>query len=323
MRRRLATAAICALGLTALVAPSADAAAAREATAPTPVAGPTPAPLLGAGQQAVVRYCDGQKALVTEPATWHRRAPVAVYVHGGSWVAGNYDSGGSLIDAIRQALTAKGFVVVGVDYRLGPRNPWPDQIDDVKCAIRYVRHNARRLGVDPAAVGAWGQSAGGQLAALLGTAGAPVGWDVGPYLDESSRVEAVVDISGPSDLLTMGTKGDALGVARSFLSLLRPYPDDQLGFDLKTSSPVTYVAPGDPPFLILDGSNDEIVSPHQSQELAWDLGANGVPRRLVTVARGGHALDTRGESPSESALVALVVDFFERTLVGHVPISSN
>ena len=86
---------------------------------------------------------------------------------------------------------------------------------------------------------------------------------------------------------------------------------------------MTYVSPGDPPFLILDSNNDEIVYPQQSQELSWDLGANGVPHNLVQVTQGGHEFDTVGESPSETAIIGLVVDFFARTLVFHQPITSN
>ncbi len=146
---------------------------------------------------------------------------------------------------------------------------------------------------------------------------------MGPYRHESSRVEAVVDMAGPSDLLTMGDQGDAVLVAESFLSLLGAVPSRQLGADLKRASPVSYVAPGDPPFLILDSNNDEIVYPEQSNELAWDLGLAHVPHRLVTVTGGGHAFDTVGELPPESGVIALVVDFFVRTLVTHQPVGGG
>jgi dipeptidyl aminopeptidase/acylaminoacyl peptidase len=82
---------------------------------------------------------------------------------------------------------------------------------------------------------------------------------------------------------------------------------------------VSYIARGDPPFLILDSNNDEIVYPEQSNELAWDLALAHVPHQVVTVFDGGHEFDTAGEFPSESAVIALVVDFFVRTLVAHGP----
>jgi acetyl esterase/lipase len=207
--------------------------------------------------------------------------------------------------------------VVSLNYRLGPHDHWPAQIVDVKCAIRYLRANARRFHINPKAIGAWGQSAGGHLVALLGTAGPTAGWDRGAYRNESSSVQAVVDMAGPSDLLTMGDQGDAVLVAESFISLLGDVPNEQLGADLKKASPTTYVHKGDPPFLILDSNNDEIVYPEQSQELAWYLGVDKVPRQLLTVYDGGHEFDTVGEVPSETQVVQAVVDFFVRTVMEH------
>jgi acetyl esterase/lipase len=272
---------------------------------------------LVAGQQVTIHYCSNQKARITEPASLHGPAPAAVYVHGGSWVSGDYDTGGFIISSIGPALAARGFVVVSLDYRLGPRDHWPAQIVDVKCAIRYLRANAQRFHIDRAEIGAWGQSAGGHLVALLGTAGRSAGWDIGAYDDQSSGVQAVVDMAGPSDLLTMGDQGDAVLVAESFISLLGSVPTRDLGADLKKASPTTYVKKGDPPFLILDSNNDEIVYPEQSTELAWYLALDGDPRQLVTVTRGGHEFDTAGEVPSQAAIIRLVVGFFVQTLLLH------
>ncbi len=319
VRRGVAFASVCALGVGVLAAcagasPAPPAAATR---------GTTPDPVLAAGERATVVYCNHEEARITEPSALHGPAPAAVYVHGGSWVSGNYDTGGFISGTIGPALAAKGFVVVGLDYRLGPRQHWPDQIADVKCAIRYLRANAHSLHIDPDEIGAWGQSAGGHLVALLGTAGPSAGWDVGPFLDQSSRVQAVVDMAGPSDLLTMGNQGDAVLVAESFVSLLGRVPKTQLGAALRAASPVTYIARGDPPFLILDAPNDEIVYPQQSEELSWDLGANGVPHELVSVTQGGHEFSTPGESPDEAAIIQLVVDFFVRTLVLHQPVGGG
>jgi acetyl esterase/lipase len=273
---------------------------------------------LVAGQQVTIRYCNNQKARITEPTSLRGPAPAAVYVHGGSWVSGDYDTGGFIISKIGPALADRGFVVVSLNYRLGPHDHWPAQIVDVKCAIRYLRANARHFHIDTSEIGAWGQSAGGHLVALLGTAGRSAGWDRGAYLKESSSVQAVVDMAGPSDLLTMGDQGDAVLVAESFISLLgSSVPPEDLGAALKKASPTTYVKNGDPPFLILDSNNDEIVYPEQSEELAWYLGVDSVPRELLTVYDGGHEFDTVGEIPSEPEVTAAVVDFFVRTLVEH------
>lgn len=319
MRRPLFALLVCALALVALTAgPTSASSSPRGIPSGTP-----PAPTLTAGQHATVTYCNHQKARITEPSTLHGPAPTAVYVHGGSWVSGNYDTGGFLIKKIGPELANQGFVVVSVDYRLGPKARWPAQIVDVKCAIRYLRANATRLNIDTNEIGAWGQSAGGHLVALLGTAGPSAGWDVGAYANESSKVEAVVDMAGPSDFLTMGNQGDSVGVAETFVKLLGPFHRKKLGADLRAASPINYVAAGDPPFLVMHSTDDEIVFPQQSNELTWDLAANGVPHQLMMVVGGGHEFDNPGEAPTEAGITQAVVEFFARTLVLHQPISNT
>ena len=146
----------------------------------------------------------------------------------------------------------------------------------MKCAIRYLRANARQLNIDPDEIGAWGQSAGGHLVALLGTAGPSAGWDVGAYTDESSKVQAVVDMAGPSDLLTMGNQGDSFAVAETFVDLLGHVPHKQIGADLRADSPVTYIAPGDPPFLV------DALHRRRDRLPAADPGDGMGPRRPTT-----------------------------------------
>ena len=282
----------------------------------TPV-GTGTVPTLVAGQKITVTYCNHQQARISEPVTLRGRAPVAVYVHGGSWVSGDYDTGGFIISEIGPALAAHGFVVASVNYRLGPDGPWPAQIEDVKCAVRFLRANAAALNINPNAIGAWGQSAGGHLVALLATASPAVGWDVGAYRNQSSRIQAVVDMAGPSDLLSMGDQGDSGIVQDSFISLLGPVPPTQLGAALTAASPTTYIAKGDPPFLIMYADNDRIVYPQQSQELSWDLSANDIPNQLVVVNGAGHEFDQAGGSPDPAQITTMVVNFLVQHLEPH------
>jgi acetyl esterase/lipase len=323
MRRPIA-AAVCALALVPLAATALTACASAGST---PVGGTLPTPAADAGttfshplvarQTVMVTYCNHQHARITEPEALHGPAPAAVYVHGGSWVSGDLNTGGFIISTVGTDLADQGFVVASLDYRLGPKVPWPAQIEDVKCAVRYLRANAHDLNVDPAEIGAWGQSAGGHLVALLGTAGRSAGWDVGAYADESSKVQAVVDMAGPSDLLTLGDQGESMLVQENFISLLGDVPPQQLAAALRAASPVTYVAPGDPPFLLLQADNDQIVYPQQSLELDWDLGANRVPNRLIMVHDGGHEFDQPGGSPDPADIAGIIVDFFVQTLILH------
>jgi dipeptidyl aminopeptidase/acylaminoacyl peptidase len=130
-------------------------------------------------------------------------------------------------------------------------------------------------------------------------------------------------MAGPSDLLTLGSRGDAVGVAETFVSLLGRVPHHQLGTDLRAASPVTYVAPGDPPFLLVYSSDDEIVSPGQTLEMSRDLAEKGVPHEVLMVQGGDHEFDEPGESPNEKGIAGKVVEFLVRSLVDREPISSN
>jgi acetyl esterase/lipase len=252
-----------------------------------------------------------------EPPILRAPAPAAVYVHGGSWVSGNLNSGGFIIRTVGPDLASLGFVVVSIDYRLGPREPWPAQIEDVKCAIRYLRANAHALNINPNAIGAWGHSAGGHLVALLGMAGPAAGWDVGAHPGVSSKVQAVVDMAGPSDLLTLGNKGAAPLVKQSFVSLLGGVAPEKVDAALRAASPVTYVAPDNPPFLLLHSDDDRIVPVEQSKELAFFLTLAHVPAQLVIVHHGGHNFDQPKQSPDQRQISSTIVDFFIRTLLLH------
>lgn len=279
-----------------------------------PFPGVGPVPTLSPGQTATVTFCNNVEAKITEPSVGHAAAPVAVYVHGGSWISGDFDTGGFAVSEIGPLLNARGFVVMSVNYRLGPAHRWPDQIIDVKCAVRYLRANARALHVDPHRIGVWGQSAGAQLADLLGTTGPTAGWDVGVYARQSSAVQAVVDLSGPTDLNTMSTAGASGFVKDIFVRLLGPVTPAALPAALADASPVHYVAPGDPPFLIIHGDADAIVDPTQSEELARDLKAAGDVVQLVLVRGGGHALSETGENPDQNQIAQTVVNFFSFVL---------
>jgi acetyl esterase/lipase len=217
-----------------------------------------------------------------------------VLIHGGGWTS--FDKG--TMRGMGDFLARAGFVAFSVDYRLfhDGQNRWPAQLDDVQRAVRWVRANAARYGVDPDRIGAFGHSAGAQLAAMLGMENTRDNSD--PALAKySSRVEAVVEVSGPSDFTTnRDTDGDA------FLT-------DFLGADYskdpevwREASPVFQVAKSAAPFLIVHGTQDQEVPIAQAQELFDKLHAAGVPVTFVKIddvhtfrtpdARRELALDT-------------------------------
>jgi acetyl esterase/lipase len=259
-----------------------------------------------------VTYCveDGQPLAMTlfAPLADHP-VPAVLQVHGGGWHEG------SRITDLAASLTATdlvraGFVVASIDYRLAPANPWPDQVIDVACAVRFLRVHASDLGIDSNRIAAWGDSAGGQLVSLLGTAGATTSWNRGPYPNTSSRVEAVVDEFGPVDLDATDWPHTSAVMIRSIFGA---WPDGTNRV-LQAASPADAVASGDPPFLILQGTDDAVVPVSQSEILAQRLREARVPVDLVLVERGRHGLATPGEDPSAGEISQLITSFLARTL---------
>ncbi|MEW5720699.1 MAG: alpha/beta hydrolase fold domain-containing protein, partial [Chloroflexota bacterium] len=234
--------------------------------------------------------------------------PITVYIHGGGWTAGDKGSGAGSADM--QGLLERGFIVASLNYRLAPQYKWPAQITDVKCAIRHLRANAATYKLDPNKIGVWGGSAGGHLVAMLGTTDQSAGFDVGEYADQSSRVQAVVDLFGPADLPAMLT-GRAEIVGRTVFGATSR--DDPV---LVKASPVTYITPDDPPFLILQGDKDTTVPMEQSQILYDKLKTGDVTATLVIVKNAGHGFTPSGGaiSPSRAELTKMIGDFFDRYL---------
>jgi acetyl esterase/lipase len=206
------------------------------------------------------------------PGPW----PVLLFVHGGGWSEGDKAD----VDA---SPTAAGFLVASINYRMYPDQRFPAMIEDVKCAIRFLRAHASQYNLDPQRIGLIGHSAGGHLVALAGLADASAGWDVGQYLEESSRVQAVVDIAGPSDL------------SRAFPDWVNELLQGVFGpGQLVSASPVTYASPDDPPFLIIHGDADPLVPVEQAYLLQEALLDANVPVELLIVQNGGHGLEAVG-----------------------------
>ncbi len=232
-------------------------------------------------------------------------APTVLFVHGGGWTQGDKTAPGNLVDFA--ALVLRGYVVASIDYRLAPKYQFPAMLYDTKCAVRFLRAKADTYNIDPNRIGAMGDSAGGHLVSLLGTTDAKAGFEQGEYLDQSSRVQAVADLYGPADLTP--ASGSIIG-----LQLGRVFGTAPGAFE--KASPVTYITPDDPPFLILQGDRDQIVPASQSEELNDRLKAAGVPSTLVIVKNAGHGFTPMGGaiSPSRADITRMIVAFFDQQL---------
>ena len=177
--------------------------------------------------------------------------------------------------------------------------------------MRHIRANAAEYNIDPNRIGAWGASAGGHLVALLGTSDQSAGWDVGQYLDQSSRVNVVVDMYGFSDLTTEYVVGNVRGLDRMVFAARSPA--DPI---LAEASPVSHITPDDPPFLILHGDMDPVVPYTQSQILHDRLLTAGVSSSLVIVHNGGHGFNAIGGpiDPPYPMIAKTILGFFDQYL---------
>jgi acetyl esterase/lipase len=218
--------------------------------------------------------------------------PVFMYVHGGGWDKGDKAEGQGW-----KYLNDQGYLVASINYRLATYNiKFPDMIEDVKCAVRYLRANAGEYNLDPQHIGVLGASAGAHLAALLGVADESAGWDLGEYLDQSSRVQAVITSAVFSDLTQQFPNAMLTDMYLTFGEF--PGTNSKGNID---ASPVTYVSPDDPPFLILHGEKDGLSPVAQAQILNDDLVKAGVPTTLVLVKNGEHNLNSlNGQPPNPS-----------------------
>ncbi len=201
--------------------------------------------------------------------------PAVILLHGGGWTTGDKSGMAELSMLFAQS----GYVAFSVGYRLthDNENLWPAQLDDVQRAVRWIRAHATKYGVDRDRIGAYGYSAGAQLAALLGMEDTRDNCD--PALAKySSRVEAVIDVSGPTDFTTnRDPDGDA------FLTTFFGGDFAHRADVWKEASPVFHVSKKSAPFLIVHGLRDENVPIAQAQELVEKLKQAKVPVKFVTL----------------------------------------
>jgi acetyl esterase/lipase len=214
--------------------------------------------------------------------------PVIVYIHGGAWMLGDKADIQNLpmLEGLK-----RGYAVVCVNYRLSGEAQFPCQIFDCKAAIRYIRGNAAAYYLDANRIGAWGASAGGHLAALLGTASKVrklEDFSMG-YPRSSSKVQVVVVWYGPvENFLKMDEELTSSGMgipdhsgpdspeSRLLGQVITEVPD-KVGF----TSPMTYIKPFAPPFLIQHGFKDEIVPVEQSIHFAEKFAQIVGPKKVT------------------------------------------
>ena len=221
-------------------------------------------------------------------------APAVLFLHGGGWRAGSRHLAGPAfsgepITPFEQVARA-GIVVASADYRLSGEATWPAQLHDVKAAVRWLRARAGELGIDGERIAAWGESAGGHLAELLGlTPGDPaLEGDIG-VTGASSHVSAVVAWYAPSDIAAMAadTGTDPMDPDTREARLLGA-PPPVVPDVAAQASPITHVSPAAPPFLLLHGAADRLVPCVQSERLHSALCKTGRNAELVAYPAADH-----------------------------------
>ncbi|MES2568479.1 MAG: alpha/beta hydrolase [Verrucomicrobiota bacterium] len=197
-------------------------------------------------------------------------APVVIWIFGGSWKFGSKGYHVNVRD-----LSRYGIAVAAIQYRLSATAPYPAQLEDCQAALRWLRTHGRSVGIDPRRIGVSGESAGGHLAALLGT------------IEKTPRIRAVCSLYAPTDLVSLG---------RQYADPERPSDIERLlGGPIEKklklaalASPVSHAGPSAPPFLLIHGEQDRLVPLEQSLELQSRLLRSGIKARLIVVPGKKH-----------------------------------
>lgn len=262
------------------------------------------------------RSVRGLKMTLFVPRTKEKK-PAVLYFPGGGFTSADHEK----FLEMRYALACAGYVVAACEYRAVP-NKFPALLEDAKAAVRWMRAHASEFGVDANRIGLLGDSAGGYIVQMAGATNGEKNWDVGDFKEVSSDVQAVVSIYGISDLTTIGEgigneNVHASAAVTEALLLNGPAFKDFAGASVnadpqkaKAASPIGHVDGTEPPFLLMHGSGDKVVSPLQSKKMFEALQNKKVEAEYVLVRGAEH-----GDLPwYQPGVISRVVNFFDRHL---------
>ncbi len=245
--------------------------------------------------------------------------PAIIYYPGGGFMSSEHDK----FIEMRMALAEAGFVVAAVEYRTIP-DTFPAPVEDGKAAIRYLREHASDYGIDPQRIGVLGDSAGGWLAQMMGTTNGDKTFNKGDFLQQSADVQAVATLYGISDLLNIGegfpesvqevhrspAVTEALMINGPAFRSFAGAPITASKEKALNASPIGHMKGVKPPFLIMHGSKDTLVSPEQSAKLFRMLKKNGDNAEYVLVEGAEHGDNTW----YQPIIINRVVEWFTKNL---------
>jgi acetyl esterase/lipase len=187
--------------------------------------------------------------------------------------------------AIAKDAAAHGYVAATISYRFAPKHRFPAQIEDVKCAVRYLRAHSKELNIDPQHIGAMGVSAGAHLSMMLGALDSSDGMEGdGGNPEQPSKVQAVVSFVGPVNLAREDYTETQTQILEAFLG---GKPQEKQA-ECRRASPVTYLNKGDAPTLCFFGTKDPLVSYDQAFIISKALTDAEVPGRVELILGAGH-----------------------------------
>ncbi|HEV8505752.1 MAG TPA: alpha/beta hydrolase [Chitinophagaceae bacterium] len=235
-----------------------------------------------------------------------------IRVIAGNWLSSyEWASSADVLEVSKTLYTDRGYTVFEVVVGSQPRYAIPDEINDVKRAVRYIRYNAKQLGIDPNHIGIEGSSAGGNLSLAVATADDKIDTASKDPVDHvSSRVQAVAVLYPPTDFLNWGGAGNNVIGAKS-LQLqfhvygafdFRKFTDSTTTYDFvsdnaardkigKEISPIYFVSSDDPPVFIIHGDADPTVPLQQSESIIAKFKEAGVPNNFIIKKGGKHKFD--------------------------------
>ncbi|ACT11854.1 MULTISPECIES: alpha/beta hydrolase [Pectobacterium] len=245
--------------------------------------------------------------------------PVVLFITGGGFINANKDN----YLQQRLSIAEAGYVVASMEYRVAPTVLFPAPLEDVKSALRYLRANAKKFGIDGQHAAVFGSSAGGYLAAFAGTTNGSQAYDKGDNLDQSSDVQAVIDFYGLSDLTLVGegfpddvvqkhaspSATEAIWVNGTAVfnegGPITRYPDKAAA-----ANPINFISATTPPFLIMHGTNDTLVSPRQTERLHQALTAKNIESTYYSVKDAEHG----GPHWLQPEIMKITVGFLDKHL---------
>ena len=231
--------------------------------------------------------------------------PLVVLIHGGGWSTGSKEAATQYTGG----LPPRGIAVASINYRLSGEAKWPAQIQDCKAAVRFLRANATKYGIDPNRIAAMGDSAGAHLAAMVATTSDVALWDTPgmPNASVPAQVQGLVTLAAP---FAMFSSTDLTG-ANAFAQMLGCASLAACPDKVKEAVPITYVTANDPPALILQGTHDSVTYPDNARIFDEAMIAAGRPVMYRMMPGVQHVDDPAYKSPQ---ILGLVGDYLDRVL---------